>query len=214
MPSRSVGQTIPSFAAPSFESSNATCLKSGCVSEIPATIACRDWLSASRSAVVSGLDRIRPVTFSKVASSCSTCPANVWAMMPPNPRTPSNAWLSSSELIPAAKRAASRRSNLKRAYGGVADHLSSAIWKPGRDVASISSNTALYPDCIRTDRSVWPSTVSSAHQAVERVEEGSAAPPCQCRWAARVDAGFTQMLLESSASQGPSMSWKVHSLPL
>lgn len=42
------------------------------------------------------------------------------------------------------------------------------------------------------------------HQAVERVEEGCAIPPRQCRWAARIDAGFTQMLLESSASQGPA----------
>ena len=42
------------------------------------------------------------------------------------------------------------------------------------------------------------------HQAVERVEEGSAIPPRQCRWAPRVDAGFTQMLLESSAGQGPA----------
>jgi hypothetical protein len=37
-----MAQTMPSLAAPSFESSNATCLKLGCVSETPATIACND----------------------------------------------------------------------------------------------------------------------------------------------------------------------------
>lgn len=42
------------------------------------------------------------------------------------------------------------------------------------------------------------------HQAVECVEEGGAIPLRQCGWAARIDAGLAQVLLESSASQGPA----------